>query len=311
MFTFAAKFLRFMELRQLRYFVKVAELSSFSEASRQLHISQSTISQQIKQLEDELNVSLLVRDSHSVRLSDIGLAFLPQAQKTLREASTCLDKIHDVQQLGIGELNVGTTITFTPLLRETVQEFMKLYPRVKLNICSYPMETLMRMLDREQIDLALSYKSTEVYPEIESHILFDNRLVLVVDKNHPLAHSRSVRFSDLEKYSLILPAKGLQARSAFDRLIEDRDYRFDVRAEINDVNLLMEILRGTCYCSVLSEATAKRMNDIVSVPLDQVGTSMEGSFHVKKGCYTKTATKEFLRLLCETRPYGLAMMDLL
>lgn len=300
-----------MELRQLRYFVKVAELKSFSEASRQLSISQSTISQQIKQLEDELNVELLVRDSHSVRVSDIGKAFLPQAVKTIRDAATCLDKIHDVQKLGIGELNVGTTITFTPLLRETVQQFMKLYPGVKLNICCQSMETLMLMLDRQEIDLALSYKSREVYPNIESHILFDNKLVVVVDQAHPLAKEKNIRFSDLEKYSLILPAKGLQARNAFDHLIEGRDYRFDIRAESNDVNLLMEIVRGSMLVSVLSEATTKRLPGIVSINIDHTGTSMEGSFHVKKGSYTKNATREFLRLLCETRPYGLAMMELL
>lgn len=61
-----------MEFRQLRYFVKVAQLCSFSEASKALFISQSTLSQQIKQLEDELGVELLVRDSRHVALSDYG-----------------------------------------------------------------------------------------------------------------------------------------------------------------------------------------------------------------------------------------------
>lgn len=61
-----------MELRQIRYFLQIAETSSFSEASRQLCVSQSTVSQQIKQLEDELGAELFVRDSHNVKLSDYG-----------------------------------------------------------------------------------------------------------------------------------------------------------------------------------------------------------------------------------------------
>ena len=300
-----------MELRQLRYFVKVAELNSFSEASRQLHITQSTISQQIHNLEDELNVELLIRDSHRVELSDIGLAFLPQAIKTLREAATCIDKIHDVQQLGVGELNIGTTVTFTSLLCETVKEFIKNYPGVKLNIVCASMEELMKMLDRQEIDLALSYKSNVVYPDIESHILFGNSLAVVVDENHPLARQSCVRLADLEKYPLALPAKGMQARNAFDKIIETKDYRFDIRLQINEVNLLMEVIRGTYMVTLLSEATAKHMSGVVSLRLDQHDTSMEGSFHVKRGAYCKNATKEFLRLLCKTRPYGLAMMDLL
>ena len=88
---------RKMELRQLKYFVKVAELLSFSEASRQLNITQSTISQQIKQLEDELQVSLLIRTSHGVTVSDMGKAFLPQAKRTLREAESCIDRIRNGQ----------------------------------------------------------------------------------------------------------------------------------------------------------------------------------------------------------------------
>lgn len=66
-----------MEFRQLRYFVKVAELRSFSEASKALFISQSTLSQQIKQLEEELGVELLVRDSRHVSMSDYGEQYLP------------------------------------------------------------------------------------------------------------------------------------------------------------------------------------------------------------------------------------------
>lgn len=300
-----------MELRQLKYFVKVAELCSFSEASRQLNITQSTISQQIKQLEEELNVELLIRSSHGVSVSDIGKEFLPQAQKTLREAMTCIDKIHDVQQLEVGELTIGTTMTFMPLLKETVQTFMKSYPGIKLNIVCNSMENLMNMLERQNIDVALSYKSDDVYPEIQSHVIFDNQLAVIVDKNHPLSMQKSATLADLEKYPLALPAKGLQARKAFDRLAEGKGYKFDVRLEVNDVQLLMNIVQSSLLVTVLSEATSKRMLGITAVRLEMPNTSMEGSFHVKKGVYTKNATKAFLRILCENRPYGLAIMDLL
>lgn len=79
-----------MELRQLKYFIKVAELKNFSEASRALNITQSTLSQQIRQLEGELGVELLIRDTHHVHLTDVGEAFLPYAQKTINDAQTCI-----------------------------------------------------------------------------------------------------------------------------------------------------------------------------------------------------------------------------
>jgi len=301
-----------MELRQLKYFVKVAELKNFSEASRVLNVTQSTLSQQIRQLEGELGVELLVRDSHHVRLSDVGASFLPQAEKTLSAAKTCIDRVRDVQQLGAGELNLGSTYSFLPLLKETVLAFMKQYPGVKMNICCHSMETLLKMLQEERIDMALSYKPSMVVPDIESHILFDNRLAVLVSDTHPLASKGSIRLSELEKFPFALPAKGLQARNTFDRIIEGCDYRFDVRLEINEVNVLIDIVRTSGdLVTVLSEAALVRTPGIKALTLDQQGTQMEGSFHILKNGYMKRSTKEFLRILCENRSYGLALMNLL
>ena len=301
-----------MELRQLRYFVKVAELKSFSEASHQLNITQSTLSQQIRQLENELGVNLLIRDSHHVSLSDMGEAFLPEARRTVSAASTCLDRIRDVQQLGAGELNLGSTYSFLPLLKETVLQFMTQYPGVKMNICCHSMETLLNMLHEQRIDVALSYKPAFTFPDIDSHILFDNRLAVVVADTHPLAQATNVRLSDLEKYPLALPAKGLQARNTFDRIISGLDYRFEVKLEINEVNLLIDLVRASGnMVTVLSQAALVRTPGIKALSLDQQGTQMEGSFHVLKDVYMKRATKEFLRMLCENRSYGMALMELL
>lgn len=302
-----------MELRQLRYFAKVAECKNFSEASRILGVTQSTLSQQIRQLEGELGVELLVRDSHHVRLTDVGASFLPQAERTLSAAKTCIDRISDVQQLGTGELNLGSTYSFLPLLKETVLAFMKEYPGVKMNICCHSMETLMKMLREERIDMALSYKPSMVAQDIDSHILFDNRLAVLVSDSHPLARLDSIRLSELEKFPFALPAKGLQARNTFDRIIDGGDYRFDVRLEINEVNLLIDIVRASNdLVTVLSEAALVRTPSGIKVlTLDQQGTQMEGSFHVLRNAYMKRATKEFLRILCENRSYGLALMNLL
>jgi len=300
-----------MELRQLKYFAKVAELKNFSEASRQLNITQSTLSQQIRQLEGELGVELLVRDSHHVRLTDVGEAFLPEAERTLKAASSCIDRIHDVQELGIGELNIGSTYSFLPLLKETVIQFMKKYPGIKLNICSQPMETLQQMLDEGRIDIALSYKPLNQHPGIESHIMFDNRLAVIVADTHPLANQETVRLIDLEKFPFAAPAKGLQARNLFDRIIDGLDYRFNYRLEINDVHVLLDLVRASDKLfTVLSQAALTHTPGIKILTLDQQGTQMEGSFHFSKNSYMKRSTQEFLRMLCDTRAFGMAMMDM-
>ena len=117
-----------MELRQLRYFVSVAETNSFSEASRLLNITQSTLSQQVKQLENELGVMLFERSSHRVCLTDVGEAFLPEARRTLHAADVCIDRMNDIRGLKAGCLNIGSTFSFIPLLKDTVLLFMFLLP---------------------------------------------------------------------------------------------------------------------------------------------------------------------------------------
>ena len=165
-----------MELRQLRYFVKAAETLNFSEAAKGLYITQSTLSQQIRQLETELDVQLFQRNSHEVTLTEAGAELLPYAKETLYTADTCKEHIRDLQQLLTGTLNIGVTYSFSPILTETVLAFMKLYPEVKLNIFYKTMTELMQMLVKREVDFVLAFKPTRRYEQIESHILFDNHL---------------------------------------------------------------------------------------------------------------------------------------
>ncbi len=301
-----------MELRQLKYFVKVAELKNFSEAARQINITQSNLSQQIRLLEGELGVELFIRDSHHVRLTDIGQAFLPRAEHAITAVNTCIDSIHDVMQLDTGELILGSTYSFLPLLKETVMQFMKQYPGIKLKIACHSMETLLNMLQEERIDVALSYNPLGVYPNISSHILFDNKLAVVVSDTHPLAKLTKVKLKDIESFPLAMPASGFQARKAFDRIIEGTNHIFDIRLEINEVNVLISLVRASnSFITVLSQAAIAGMPGIKAIPLDHEGTDMKGSFHVLKDSYMKRATKEFLRMLCENRSYGMALMNIL
>lgn len=300
-----------MELRQLKYFIKVAELQNFSEASRSLNITQSTLSQQIRQLEGELGVDLLVRDTHHVQLTDIGAAFLPNAQRTINDAQTCITRIKDVQELNIGELNIGSTYTFSPLLNEAILTFMKQYPGVKINVICKSMEELMDLLEKQKIDIALSYKPTKSYPNIESYNLFENHLAVVVSDTHPLASATNVRWADLEKCQMALPSKGLQARNAFDRIMEGLDYHFDVRIEVDDISVLLNLVRCSRLVTLLSQATVHRHDGLVAIPINQKGCDMEGSFHISRDNYVKRTTKEFMRILCENKSFGMAMMDIL
>ena len=288
-----------MELRQLRYFTKAAETLNFSDAAKCLNIAQSSLSQQVKQLEDELRTQLFIRSSHSVRLTEAGEMMLPFALRTLHEAESCVDRIHDLQKLLTGTLNIGVTHSFSPILTESVISFMKVYRTIKLNIVYKQMNELMELLAKREIDFVLAFRPFQPMPDVESHILFQNALSAIVGKHHPLASKEKISIAELEKYELALPSKGLQARNAFDSIAPDFN-SFNIRIELNEVNTLLKLIRQTGLVTVLAEDSIYDIQDVKAVPIDVPGNEMTGCVHILKDTYRKHSMQEFIRILTES-----------
>lgn len=289
-----------MELRQLKYFVKTAETLNFSEAARQLFVTQSTLSQQIRQLEQELGVELFLRDSHSVRLTESGEHLLPGARRTLQEADSCFAQVSDLKQMLTGVLNIGITYSFAPVLAESVREFTRQYPGVKLNIVCRNMTEILDLLKRREVDFVLCFKPSVLDDDIESHTLFDTHLAVIVGRGHPLADRTSLTPEDLRPYALALPAKETQARSIFDLCYPGATSALRVAVEINEVHVLLDLVRATRLVTVLSENVLYRTEALKAIPFDAPGTQMEGCVHTLKKTYRKRAVDEFIRILSQS-----------
>ncbi|MDE5706337.1 LysR substrate-binding domain-containing protein [Muribaculum sp.] len=287
-----------MELRQLRYFVKTAETLSFSDAARALNLAQSTLSQQIKQLEDELKVQLFERSSHSMNLTECGSELLPLAIRTLHDAETCRDRINDLQKILTGTLNIGVTYSFSPILTETLMSFMKQYPHVRMNIYYKPMAELMDMLTNRTVDFVLAFRPTVRNEEIESHVLFDNHLAVIVKDSHTLASREKISLSELEKFDLALPTKGLQARNALEHYIARSMVRLkNIRIELNEVNILLELIKKSNLITILAEATIYNATGVKAIPIEMPSNEMDGCVHMLKNAYRKRSSLAFIKLL--------------
>lgn len=288
-----------MELRQLRYFAKVAETLNFSEAARALFITQSTLSQQIKQLEGELGTQLLLRTSHSVALTEAGEMILPHVKQAIYESDSCAERIADLGTLTAGSLSIGVTYTFGPIITETLISFMKLYPKIKLNICYKPLNELMDLLRERAVDFVVAFRPTHPVEGVESHILFQNYLAAVVGTHHPLAKLDKISIPELVKYDMALPTKGLQARTALDNVLSPHD-RLRVRIELNEVNILLKLLRQSMLVTVLSEASTHGETGVKAIPLDIPENEMAGCVHTLRSAYHKKSMREFIRMLSES-----------
>ena len=289
-----------MEIRQLKYFVKAAEDLNFSVAAKNMFISQSTLSQQIKQLESELGEELFFRNSHEVILTEAGYELLPFARKTVSDAENCRQRINDLKELSTGSLNIGVTYSFGQMLIETICHFTDVYPGIKLNIYYKTMAELTEMLTRRELDFFLAFRSAENNKEIEHQVLFNNNLSVIMRTGHRLAKKETVTFSDLEPYDFVMPSKGLQARNTFDEIFKHEDRSLKVKIEINEVNMLLKLVESSNFLSILSESTIHNCAGLTSVHINSPHNEMQGCVHYLKNDYRKHSSAEFIKMLRES-----------
>ena len=292
-----------MEIRQLKSFVKLAETLNFSTAAKELFITQSTLSHQILQLENELQQPLFLRNSHEVSLTEAGQTLLPLAKETLHSADNCLLRLEELKNLEGGELNIGVTFSFASIMAETVTAFLRRYPHVKVNVTQSTMAELMTQLENHELDFVLAFKPSVANPKIDSQILFHHRLAAVVSERHALAGKKSVTFEELQRYDLVMSRRGTQARNVFDAAIAGSGYQYRIKVEMNMVYLLFKLLRESNYVTVLSESTVAYERGLRAVPVvdgDGREKQMEGCIHLLKNVYMKKSSKEFIRMLGES-----------
>lgn len=298
-----------MEIRQLTYFVGIADTGRFSDASRQLFISQSAISQQIRALEEELGTQLFVRNTHSVSLTESGQQLLPLARQVLQGVNACHERISDLKGLLCGELNVGLTYSLEPYVRETMLLFMKKYPNVKLNIQYRNLNELLRKLRDREIDVMLSIMPTSTAEYIKSIPLLEYKLSAIMRKSHPLTKKESVTFKDLQLHTLILPEKGIRDRNAIESYIHTETGKLNIRALINDAHSILNIVQESNYISILADHVVKNRPNLCAVPIKELSNPVKAYAHFNSETYRKHSADVFMKLFKETTSFYMSKND--
>jgi LysR family cyn operon transcriptional activator len=140
--------------------------------------------------------------------------------------------------------------------------------------------------------------------------LFENALALVVDKEHPLANRKNIKLQELSGKELLLPSKGLQARTMFDRLIEGKDFRFNSSLELNETNILLQMVATGHYATILSTSAVFGKPRFRAIPIDEAGNTMEASLLYLEDAYQKTAAKKFIEILLDTDAVKRRLMNM-
>lgn len=290
-----------MEIRQLQYFVGIAETGRFSEASRMLFVTQSAVSQQIKALEEELGTQLFVRHTHSVSLTESGKELLPLAKKVLRSVAECRDCISDLKGLLCGTLNVGLTFSLEPYIRETMLAFMQRFPKVRVNAHYKSLSDLLRMLKDNEIDIMFSMMPTSPHEFVSSVPLLDYRLAAIMKKEHHLAKKKLLKFNDLMPYKLILPEKGLRDRNAIESFIHADAGELNVVSLVSDVHAIMNMLQESNYISILTENIIKNSSSLCAVPIEELSKPIKIYAHFNNTTLRKHSADVFIEMLLQSR----------
>ena len=195
-----------MELRYLRYFVTVAERRNFTRAAEELRVAQPAISQQIKTLEDELGVMLLLRTKRSVKLTAAGMAFLREAKAILAHAEQSKLVAKRAAQGEIGSLSIGCFgSAVSNFLPELLQEYRRKFPAVRVHLFEMTPEQQLQALAQEKIDVGFTRPlSGEAGKTLAQERIYRDRLVLALPESHALAKAKSVQLAKLVEEDFVM-----------------------------------------------------------------------------------------------------------
>jgi len=212
-----------MEIRQLRYFLDIAETEHLTQSAQNLFVTQSTLSHGLRQLEQELDVALFDRLGRGLKLSQAGAEFKVYARRALQEIEAGRMALADLSGLKSGRLKVGAFPTFlNTVVPATVAAFSRAFPRVKVEVQDLRAGAIEEMLLDGRLDLGIAFHPAE-HEEIEAEVLFDERLLLVVGSGHPLAKRRRVHMPQLASVPLALLPRTFATRRLIDHPTAHRE----------------------------------------------------------------------------------------
>lgn len=285
-----------MELRQFKYFLKAKELMNFTAAAEALHITQSTLSQQIRQLEEELSIPLFHRIGKRIALTEAGKLFADYALKSVNRANDGLMVMKDMSNLNIGHLSVGVTYALRTMLTKTVLLFSERYPNIKITVLFGTSKELIEKLGQIELDFVLTFKHEKEIATLNYQKLFSSPMTLVVSRHSDLAQCKSVTLEEISSLSLVLPDSGYSTTHYINTLFSEKHLKPNVTIEINDVPTLLELVKTNKWCTILA-AISIDDPELVSIPIAGKNMVREATIITLKDAYQQKCARQFQQIL--------------
>ncbi|MCB5204612.1 LysR family transcriptional regulator [Neorhizobium sp. T786] len=258
-----------MDLRQLRYFLQIAEAGSFSRAAELLHVAQPSLSQHIINLEEELGVPLLIRHPRGVTPTDFGHLLSEHARTILRDVERSRHSMLNAGENPSGEVTVGLPTSAcrglsVPLIAAAARQ----YPSISIHIVEAMTGSLEEWVQAGRIDVALLY-DRRAFENLEMNDVMTEELRLIVQAAHPLAAARAVTFREASTLPLVLPATPNVIRSLVDRHAIRSDLELNIALNCDSLAAITELVHAghaTLYPSFPMSREIER-GEFVAIPV--------------------------------------------
>jgi len=261
-----------MDFDQLVTFLEVARLGSFSRAGQKVFRSQSAVSAQIRQLEQEYGDKLLDRSGKTVRLTPAGRVLFAYAERMQKLREESLLAVADQGVTARGTLIIGANeATCLYVLPKVFAEYCRLYPEVQLHIYRNFSYKIIEKLENGSIDVGIVTLPVKS-PSLKTHSIFRDQLMLMVPPDNVLAGNKSVTVNEVAQQPLLFPKTGY-TRQLMDKLFRPYNSRLQVRMELPSVGMIKSFVAAGLGVSLISASFARDQvlaGQVVLIPLQDV-----------------------------------------
>lgn len=241
-----------MDLKQLSYFVRVAEMGSFTRASIVLDIAQPALSRQVRLLEVELRQNLLIRNGRGITLTEAGKVLLEHSRGVLHQMERLREELSRVRGSLAGRVAVGLPPTLGRILAVPLtREFKARMPDATLAIVDGLSKTMQESLLTGQLDIALVYNALPT-PGIELRPLLQDELLLVQGRLDQVAENGPVELADIADYPLIIPGRPNALRMHVETALLNISAQPRIAMEVNSVATILDLVADGVGCAILS-----------------------------------------------------------
>lgn len=245
-----------MELRQIQYFIEVAEREHMTEAALALHVAQSAVSKQIANLESELGVQLFIREGRNIRITPIGKIFLQHAKAAVRAISNAKQEIEEFLDPERGNVRVGFPSSLAAhTLPTIISAFREQHPQIGFQLRQGSYTRLVEAVKQGEIDLALLGPIPTDEKYIEGKILFVEQIVALIPDNHPMAEAKSLHLNDLRNDPFVLFSNGFVLRDIVIRACAQVGFSPTISFEGEDIDAIKGLVASGLGVTLLPEVT--------------------------------------------------------